>query len=837
MPQVSSHVERELDSGWELATLPADAARDPAALEALAPLWLPAQVPGTVASALRAAGRDVFRDKPALDADDHFYRCRFSLPPSAARPCALACDGLATLAECWLNGEKILESNNMFVPARADVGNLLRADNELVLRFRSLDRWLAQRRPRPRWRTRLTDHAQLRWARTSLLGRMPGWSPPLHAVGPFRPVRLVWEHGASVQACALSAELTDVERSIGRVRLRLELTGTEGAASAELCVGEARAALRCEPRAGGGSICSGELELPVAAWWPHTHGAQPLYEARVVVRGRSELHVALGKLGFRRLELERDAGRFQLRINGRPLFVRGACWTTTDVLTLCGTPEAYARDLQRARAAGMNMLRISGTLFYEASEFYARCDELGILVWQDFMFANMDYPVGDAEFLASVEREVQSFLSRTQASACLAVLCGGSEVEQQAAMLGLPRDSWKSSWFDERLPALARELRPDVPYLPNTPSGGDLPFDVNSGSAHYYGVGAYLRPLEDARRAELQFAAECLAFANLPDDALIDALLPGGRALSHHPLWKERVPRDHGASWDFEDVRDHYLARLFECDPAALRQADPELYLARGRVATGEVMANALGEWRRARSSCNGALIWFYRDLWPGAGLGLLDATGRPKAAYYFVRRALAPTCLWFSDEGLNGLHLHVAHDAPEGLSAELRIEVHHDAAQTLVASETKRLELAAGCSQELRLHALLPWFADLTRAYRFGPPGHDLVVASLRSNDGALLGEALYLPAGLPRTRSAELGLSAALERDAAGELHVRLHSRRFAYAVAIELEGYEPEDNYLHLPPGADRRVRLQAVAASRSAGSVRALNAYQTLKLALA
>ncbi|HKP59639.1 MAG TPA: hypothetical protein VJV78_23105 [Polyangiales bacterium] len=814
----------ELNTGWELATLPAGAAADPRALATFAPSWLAAQVPGTVASALRALGRDVFRDKPALDADDHFYRCRFALPPSAAGAHTLAFDGLATLAECWLNGEKILESDNMFLPAQADVTSLLRPDNELLLRFRALDPWLAQRRPRPRWRTRLVDHAQLRWARTSLLGRMPGWSPPLHAVGPWRPVRLISGREPRASVSDLHVELADLERSIGRVSLTLAFDPGLTGASAELWVGEAHAALRCSAQG-----CSGEFELPVQAWWPHTHGPQPLYPAHVLIRARggAEQRVELGALGFRRIELDTQAGRFQLRVNGVPVFCRGACWTTTDVLTLCGTSPAYARDLSLARAAGMNMLRISGTLFYEADEFYRRCDELGILVWQDFMFANMDYPVAEPDFLASVKSECEAFLQRTRSHACLGLLCGGSEVEQQAAMLGLPREAWRSRWFDEQLPALVQHIRPDVPYWPNTPSGGDLPFDVDRGSAHYYGVGAYLRPLDDARRCQLQFAAECLAFANLPEDGVLDEVLAGTRALVHDPRWKERVPRDSGASWDFEDVRDHYLKLLFECEPAALRKDDSELYLARSRVVTGEVMAHAFGEWRRSGGSCGGALIWFYRDLWPGAGLGLLDAHGQPKAAWYYARRALAPTCLWFTDEGLNGLHLHLAHESGRPLTAELQIEVRNDAARMLVRNDSRRVELPGRASLELRLHGILPGFADLTRAYRFGPPGHDLVVARLIGDEGALLGEAFYLPGGLPRGRSVDLGLRADVVRDDAGTLAVRLRSERLAYAVEIEVErGWEVEDNYLCVAPGGERRVRLRGEGEGVR-GSVRALN----------
>src|SRR5262249_3852218 len=140
--------------------------------------------------------------------------------------------------------------------------------------------------------------------------------------------------------------------------------------------------------------------------------------------------------------------------------------------------------------------------------------------------------------------------------------------------------------------------------------------------------------------------------------------------------WKARTPRDLGAGWDFDDVRDHYLERLFGVDPAALRYADHDRYVALGRAVTGEVMAAVFGEWRRARSAWRGGRIWFLRDWWAGAGWGVVAADGTPKAAYFYLKRALAPVAAHISDEGNNGLSLHVVNDRPEPLAAELEISL-----------------------------------------------------------------------------------------------------------------------------------------------------------------
>src|SRR5260370_32768869 len=153
----------------------------------------------------------------------------------------------------------------------------------------------------------------------------------------------------------------------------------------------------------------------------------------------------------------------------------------------------------------------------------------------------------------------------------------------------------------------------------------------------------------------------------------------GAPARGHAPVWKAGVPRDLGAGWDFDDVRDHYLALLFGVDPVTLRSDDPERYLALGRVVRGEVMAAASAEWRRPGSVCRGALVWFLRDLVPGAGWGLLDASGRPKAAYHVVRRALQPLGVFISDEGLNGIDLHAVNDGPAPWQGTLELALFRD--------------------------------------------------------------------------------------------------------------------------------------------------------------
>ncbi len=813
---VSGRRVAALSEGWELAvTAPGDVP-EPAGLSDAPHRWSAAVVPGTAAQALRDAGQWTLDAPTALHDRDVWYRTRFRADGTQT----LRFQGLATLAEVWLNGALVLRSDNMFHDH--DVVAALRGENELCIAFRALHPALARKKGRARWRPRMIEPATLRFARTTLLGHMPGWCPPVHAVGPWRPIEIVEQTGPlRVRRADLHTRVDDATGVLA-LTLSIDWTG-RGQPEAIVQVGDVRAPLVWQDM----QTLRGDVRIAdVALWWPHTHGTPALHAVHASV---GDVSIDLGRVGFRTLAVDRgpDDQGFALLVNGVRVFCRGACWSSADLVSLAGSRAAGAPWLQRMRDAGMNMVRVGGTMVYESDDFFALCDELGLLVWQDFMFANLDYPANDPVFVDSVTREANQLLDRTQANPSLAVLCGGSEVAQQASMLGLPRAAWSGPLFDEILPTAVRTARPDVPYITNSPIGGALPFAANSNVSHYYGVGAYLRPLDDARRADVRFASECLAFANVPESATVVRVLDGGEAAPHHPKWKARVPRDAGASWDFEDVRDHYLRLLYGVDPLALRYGDADRYLRLSRAVTGEVMEEVYAEWRRGRSTCAGGLVWMYQDLWPGAGWGVVDALGAPKAAWHALRRAFRPVQVSVTDEGVNGLAIHVLNETADTVAATLSMTCLRDGAVPVLRAE-RALTLPPRSAQEIAAAALSDTFFDITYAYRFGPPPHDVTIAALTDGAGTRLADAFHFPQGRGTARGA-LDLSATLE-ESDGGWALRLRSARCAQSVHIEDDGFRGEDEWFHLAPGIERVVRLIAREASSGAvpdGEVHALN----------
>lgn len=770
-------------------------------------VWKPALVPGTVASSLAALG-DWSLDRP-LDADAHdwFYRTTFTVPDRASGRLTFA--GLATLAEVWLNGQQVLTADNMFRSYAVDVHDKLRSTNDLVIAFRSLDHALSQKRPRPRWKTNLVAHQQLRWLRTSLLGRIPGWSPPAPPVGPWRGIHLDLS----------DARFTDV-RLATAIANRTGIVKLSARCDAPLERVTFRVGNHHVPAKRSDSHWRAEIHFPDAPlWWPHTHGVQPLLDASLEFDRGS---VPLGRVGFRTIEQTQD--RFALRINGEPVYCRGACWTVSDIVSL-HDPAVLERDLRLAKAAGVNMLRVGGTMIYEADEFYRLCDELGILVWQDFMFANMDYPAEDAAFAANIHAEATEQLTRLASHPSVAVVCGNSEVEQQAAMLGMPEELWRNAFFGQRLPELCRELHPQAIYVPSTPSGGTLPFHLREGVAHYYGVGAYQRLPADVRQDDVAFSPECLGFANVPDQATLGML--GDSIAPHDPRWKQRVPRDTGPGWDFDDVRDFYLRTLFAVDPVRLRSFDPTRYLQLSRVVPGEMMAQVFAEWRGSHSRNAGGLVWFFKDLWPGAGWGIVDSLGRPKATYYFLKRVWQPRQIVATNEGLDGIHLHVINETAETFTGSVELVLLKDN-HIVVARQNAAVEVVARSTQTLSGDALLRGFYDIAYAYRFGPPKHDVAIATLLDVDGQPISEFCLFP--VPREPAVLDSVNVTAIATPRGDgFDVTLTTDRFLHSLSFDLKGLHPVDNYFHLTPLRPKTVHLTPIAGAtvKTSGYVEALN----------
>ena len=675
---------------------------------------VPVVVPGTVTQA----------HPQALDADERTWVFRTvvtSVPPDPV----LVLEGVATAYQVFVDGQPLFSGASMYASVRVPV--VVREGSVVEIRCLPLAAALPEEKaPRARWRTRLVDNNDLRLIRTTLLGRCPGIAPGPPVVGPWRPVRL--------------------ESRASEVRLSTRLEGTVGVLSVE---GPGEFTCR-------GVTGTGELRIPdVELWWPHTHGRPVLHEVTRMLDGVSSV---VGRVGFRSV-VNASSSSVDLVVNGVPVWARGAVWTPPGLLT--GVPADPFETVQLAVDAGMNMLRVPGVAPYESTAFFEACDELGVMVWHDLALANLDVPHDLLE--DALVGELQGLLSHPGPS--LVVVCGGSETAQQVAMLGLDPSLWASPFLLEKAPARVADR---AIWVANSPAGGDLPFRVGSGVAHYFGVGGYRRPLSDVRASGVLFASECLAFANPSSEG------------------EDWVPRDSGSDWDFADVRSHYASLLDRPSEAVV----------------GELMAAVFGEWRRTASPNRGGLVLWLRDLQPGAGWGVLASDGIPKPPWWYLRRSLAPQAIWLTDEGLDGVAVHLANDLPTPWAGSLRL--------ALYRSDDLRLEQVSvpvvvnpHASWTADVEAVIGHFVDVSYAFRFGPVSVSAVVATFEDGSASPV-QAFHFPAGHPDTTPHPPDV---ITLELSGDL-LRMTSERLLDTVQLRCDP-RPADNFFCLEPGVTRTV----------------------------
>jgi beta-mannosidase len=628
----------DLSGVWALAD--ADGATD-----------LPMRVPGDVHSALAAAGRipDPYQGRNeygvrwVADRDWTLTR-RFDLPAGHGRR-LLVVDGLDTVATVRVNGVVVLETDSAFREHVADVGHALRAgDNEIAIVLRSVTAEANARQAAQPFR--VPYHAGNCPIPNGNMVRKPqcdfgwDWNIALAPTGITGRIGLV---GAGGEVAGVTIRQ---EHSAGRVRLGVTATLRGAAAPADgwtVSIGGVVVTGQGE-RVDAGIV----LEDP-ALWWPNGMGDQPLHRLVVTIGAASwSQDIALRDV---RLVSDPDAaGRsFGLTVNGRPVFCRGANWIPADALPGRIT-EAAATDLLRSAAeANMNMVRVWGGGRYEPDWFYAACDRLGLLVWQDFMFSCHLYPATDA-FLAEVEREVAFQAPRLAHR--VALWCGDNE------LLGA------LTWFEEsrknrdrylvaydRLnrtveTALKRAL-PRANWWPSSPSPGPLSFgdawhDDSSGDMHFWSVWHEGRDFEHYRDVRPRFCSE-FGFQSYPSMEVIRRFA-GPADLNIASPVMESHQKNAGGNARIAET----MFRYFRFP------RDFESFVWLSQVQQAVAIRTAVDAWRSLKPHCMGALYWQLNDTWPVASWSSLDHGGGWKILHHAARRFFEPvTVLVVPDDGV----------------------------------------------------------------------------------------------------------------------------------------------------------------------------------------
>ncbi|GLP77700.1 beta-mannosidase [Mycobacterium antarcticum] len=744
----------------------------------------------------------VFGDVDDPDDFDHWFRTVLEVDEATV----VEFGGLTFPATVFVDGVEVGRCESMFMPVRVEFGA---GSHEVCVHFASLAAWLAIRRPRGRWRSSLVAAPGMRWARTTLIGRAPVYGPVPAPVGFWRPV-------VTTPARCWTSHTVSTEPTTGEVRI----DGTCGADDgteihAAITDGVDGTVTDVRGRVDDGRFT---LRAHVAAprlWWPHGYGPAHCYGLTLSLDGHPVRHRTIG---FRRLDVDTGGGGFRVVVNGVAIFCRGATWTPPDPVRLLSDRAAIEELVSTFVDAGANMLRIVGGMVYEQDEFWEVCAERGVMVWQDAMQSTFDPPLEQSDLIAD---ELCGVLDAVSGNPAVTIVSGGSETLQRPEMLGLDREQRTIALIESVLPArVARHS--DAHYVIASPSpppdSDDLAIRPDTGIAHWFGVGGYLRPVADVHTAGVRFAAECLAFSNPPVLAAVERHFGSAAVAGHDPRWKSAVPRDRGSSWDFEDVRDFYAERIFGEDLLTTRRIDPERYLQLGRLAVAEAMRACFAFWRRSDSGCGGALVLTAKDLCPGAGWGLLDVDGTPKPALAVLRRVWAPVGVIVADGGLAGVRIDVHNDTERAISGALRLIASHANGNRMTAGR-EDVVVPPHSSVTLTDADVTGAFRDLSHAFRFGPATADAIEASFAYDDGtASVSDVMIVN---PRSGQPSTGVAVTVTSDGPNEAGDRwlleVSSPASLRYVTVDAPGWQPSDDSFHLPVGTTRHLLLRRTTAT--------------------
>ncbi len=637
--------------------------------------WLPATVPGCVHTDLLAAGAipdPYYRDNELalqwIGETDWVYRTEFELAADflTHQQQILRCNSLDTLATITLNGTQIGTTNNQFRAWEFDVAEQLRpGKNSLEIRFDSaLNFCLAKNEERymHAWNTNVgVPHI-----RKSQCNFGWDWGPSFVTCGILQNIELIGLDVARIQDVYIGQ--THGEQVGLDVAVQVEgVSGDKTFVQAEVWFGDASIAL------GDVSVEHGQANLALTIeepelWWPNGLGDQPLYRVEVRLKSAdAPLETQSRQIGLRELKLVRQPDEwgesFHFECNGVPFFSKGANWIPADTF-VTRVDEAWYRDLiQSAADANMNMLRVWGGGIYEPDIFYNLCDQLGICVWQDFMFACGTYPTDDPDYFANIEVEAAEQIKRLRHHASLALWCGNNELEQ-----GLVDDSWTktamswqdySRWFDVRLRQIATDLDPQTDYWPgspHSPHGNRLNHNhPDWGDAHIWDVWHGMEPFEFYRTCMHRFNSE-FGFQSFPEPATLDTVLEAEDKNVTSFVMEQHQKNGAGNSKIMSYMLDWFrLPSSFEST----------IWLS--QIQQGMAIKYAVEHWRRTMPRGMGTLYWQLNDCWPVASWSSLDSLGRWKALHYMAKQFFAPTLLSAVEDVAAGrLEIHVTHDKPE---------------------------------------------------------------------------------------------------------------------------------------------------------------------------
>jgi beta-mannosidase len=751
-----------------------------------------------------------------VEDQEWWYRTTFEAPPSEDDGQArvlLIFDGLDTFATVYLNGIEIGNHRNMFIAATFDVTERLRPGerNTLAVRFEPVVASVDVQEIVGQW-GRNPERAGVRKAQCNFGW---DWAPRLVSVGIWQGVTL-HSHTAA-RLSGVFFKTTAISSKAAEVVVAVEAERWANVPDLQAQIALSRGA---QQLTGHAPLTNGQAEIAFtvpdpALWWTHDLGEPALYKLEVALRASGKtLDTHCERVGIRTVEVDQgpdpeEPGTrfFTFVLNGVRLFAKGANWIPANSFVAQVDVARYRSLLELAVEANVNMLRVWGGGIYEKNAFYQLCGEMGILIWQDFMFACALYPE-EAPFIAEVEREAEAVVRRLRNRPCLALWCGNNEndwIDDMHNWQQPGRDFPGKRIYHELLLPIVERLDGTRLYWPSSPYSGDDHNAAEEGDRHNWQVwhgAVYPRRFGEEPKRDL--SPEGISYRHYAEDP--------GRFISEFGMHAAPV---------LETLRRNVPATALRLDSPELlyrnkdkprgkgdmlMQAHTGLpgslqeYLDFSMICQAEGLKYGIEHYRRRKFHCSGTLFWQWNDCWPGLSWSVLDYYLFPKAGYFFVKRAYVPVLASFKEES-NGISLWITNDTLKELSDTVTI-FHGDFAGQELCKEALEVQVPANVSVQVR-HLSFDELGsqDPRREY-----------LAVRSRNGSFPDNRHFFVEIKDLVRP-KPNVTAEVSEGNDGRLEARITTDTYAYFVklVVPIEGTRFGDNYFDLFPGQERVIAI--------------------------
>lgn len=679
---------------------------------------LPAAVPGCVHLDLLAAGLipDPYLDENEgllhwIGRTDWRYEAEFDHPGPDTAELDLVAYGLDTVAEVEVNGTLVASTRNMHRSYRIPVGGIVRPGrNTIAVTFAA---------PVPaaeRFSAELGELPQVNTHPFNAIRKMAcsygwDWGPDVATSGIWRPLEFqAWDVARIAAVRPLVA--VDAGDGAGILTAHVDIQRAQGSDSALGVLVEAAGVRVPATIPAGATSAVVRLRAPdVRLWWPVGHGEQPLYDVSVSLTHADAQHpdsprpdtrhldTWTGRIGFRTVALDTepdaDGAPFTLSVNGRPVFARGVNWIPDDAFPSRITRERLAERLTQAVEGNVNLIRVWGGGLYESEDFYGLCDELGLLVWQDFLFACGGY-AEEEPLRGEVVAEAREAVTRLSAHPSLILWNGCNEniwgYEDWDWKDAIGDRTWGLGYYTEILPAIVAELDPSRPYSPGSPysfTEGVHPNDLAHGTSHLWEV--WNRQDYDTYRDHRPRFVSEFGFQGPPTWATLTRAVHDDPRRPDSPAMLVHQKAEDGNGKLERGLAPHLPA------PTAFEDWHWATSLNQARA-----VSVGVDHFRSLGALCTGAVLWQLNDMWPVTSWAAVDGDGRRKPLWYAMRRSFADRLLTFQPRA-GGLALIAVNDGDQAWSGEITV-VRHGFDGAALATQTIPVDIAARSSAELTL-------------------------------------------------------------------------------------------------------------------------------------